>query len=152
MRIQVRDGNPLYIGNEDFQRVDNYSYLGSMVSVIISSSVQPGRTEEDIIAHIRKDQQAFACLSAVWKATSLSLKTKIRVFNYNVNGSEPWRLTNICQQICVHLSTKASARYFWTNVITNEELWARSGQEDVAITIKRRKWKWSAYLKKGEHH
>ena len=74
MRIQVRDGNPLYIGNEDFQRVDNFSYLGSVVSVT-------GGTEEEIIAHIRKDQQAFACLSAVWKATSLSLETKIRVFS-----------------------------------------------------------------------
>ena len=75
MKIQVRDGNPLYIGNEDFQRVDNFSYLGSVVSVT-------GGTEVDIIAHIRKDQQAFACLSAVWKATSLSLETKIRVFSY----------------------------------------------------------------------
>jgi len=33
MRIQVRDGNPLHIGNEDIQRVDNFTYLGSMVSV-----------------------------------------------------------------------------------------------------------------------
>ena len=51
MRIQVRDGNPIYIGNEDFQRVDNFSYLGSVVRVT-------GGTEEDIIAHIRKDQHA----------------------------------------------------------------------------------------------
>ena len=26
MRIQVRDGNPLHIGNEDIQRVDNFTY------------------------------------------------------------------------------------------------------------------------------
>ena len=31
---------------------------------------------------------------------------------------------------------------FWPNVITKEELWARTGQEDVETTIKRRKWKW----------
>ena len=30
----------------------------------------------------------------------------------------------------------------WPNVITNEELWATTGQEDVETTIKRRKWKW----------
>jgi len=57
-----------------------------------------GGTEEDIIARIRKAQQAFACLRAVWKATSLSLKTKIRIFNSNIKlvllyGSETWRLT-----------------------------------------------------------
>jgi len=46
MRIQVRHGNPLHIGNEDIQWVDNFTYLGSMVSVT-------GGTEEDIIAPIR---------------------------------------------------------------------------------------------------
>jgi len=71
--------------------VDNFTYLGSMVSVT-------GETEQDIIARIRKAQQAFAFLRAVWKATSLSLKTKIRIFNSNVKsvllyGSETWRLT-----------------------------------------------------------
>ena len=74
MGIQVRDGNPLHIRNEDIQQVDNLTYLGSMVSVTRG-------TEEDIIARIRKAQQAFACLRAVWKATSLSLKTKNRIFN-----------------------------------------------------------------------
>ena len=41
IRTQVRDGNHLYIGNEDIQRVDNFTYLGSMVSV-------KGGTEECI--------------------------------------------------------------------------------------------------------
>ena len=50
MRIQVRHGNPLHIGNEDIQWVDNFTYLGSMVSVT-------GGTEEDIIARIRKAQE-----------------------------------------------------------------------------------------------
>jgi len=30
---------------------------------------------------------------------------------------------------------------FWPNVITNEDLRGRTGQEDVAITIRQRKWK-----------
>jgi len=34
---------------------------------------------------------------------------------------------------------------FWPNVITNEELWARSEQEDEAIMIKRWKWKWISH-------
>lgn len=59
LRIQVRDDNPLYIGNEDIQQTNNFTYLVSMMSV-------PGRgTEEDIITRIRKARQAFACLRAV---------------------------------------------------------------------------------------
>ena len=151
MRIQVRDGNPLHIGNEDIQRVDNFTYLGSMVSVT-------GGTEEDIIARIRKAQQAFACLRAVWKATSLSLKTKIRIFNSNVKSvllyaSETWRLTKTLLskvQTFVNKRLRQILGIFWPNVITNEDLWARTGQEDVATTIKRRKWKWIGHTLRKE--
>ena len=151
MRIQVRDGNPLHIGNEDIQRVDNFTYLGSMVSVT-------GGTEEDIIARIRKAQQAFACLRAVWKATSLSLKTKIRIFNSHVKsvllyGSETWRLTKTLLskvQTFVNKRLRQILGIFWPNVITNEDLWVRTGQEDVATTIKRRKWKWIGHTLRKE--
>ena len=151
MRIQVRDGNPLHIGNKDIQRVDNFTYLGSMVSVT-------GGTEEDIIARIRKAQQAFACLRAVWKATSLSLKTKIEIFNSNVKsvllyGSETWRLTKTLLskvQTFVNKRLRQILSIFWPNVITNEDLWLKTGQEDVAITIKRRKWKWIGHTLRRE--
>jgi len=39
---------------------------------------------------------------------------------------------------------------FWPNVIKNEDLWVRTGQEDVAITIKRRKWKWIGHTLRKE--
>ena len=34
----------------------------------------------------------------------------------------------------------------------NEELWARTGQEDVETTIKRRKWKWIDTLRKAPNN
>jgi len=39
---------------------------------------------------------------------------------------------------------------FWPNDITNEDLWLKTGQEDVAITIKRRKWKWIGHTLRRE--
>jgi len=39
---------------------------------------------------------------------------------------------------------------FWSNVITNEDLWVRTGQENVAIVIKRRKWKWIGHTLRKE--
>ena len=79
IRTQVRDDNPLHIGNEVIQQTDNFSYLEGTVSVT-------GETEENIISRIRKTQKAFGCIRAVWKETSLSLKTKIRIFNSNVKS------------------------------------------------------------------
>ena len=91
MRIHVRDGSPIRAGNEDFQQTSNLTYFSSIVSVI-------GGTEEDLTARVKKTQQALACLRAVWKARSLSLKTRLRIFNSNVKTvllyvSKTWPLT-----------------------------------------------------------
>ena len=147
MRIQARDRNHLHAGNEDIQDIpDNFTYLGSIVSV-------KGGTEEDVTARIRKAQQAFICLRAVlWKAWALSLKTRLVTFNSNVKlvllyGSETWRLTKALLskvQTFVKKIFHQILGIFWPDVIKNEELWAKTGQEEVEITIIRRKWKWSA--------
>ena len=77
MRIQVGDDSLIRTGNENIEIMDYFTYLDSVVSVT-------GGTEEDIIARIRKAQQAFASLRSVWKARPISLTTKQRIFNSNV--------------------------------------------------------------------
>ena len=143
MRIQARDDSPIHIGDEVIQRTDHFTYLGSVVS-------ESGGTEEDIVARIRKAQQAFATLRSVWKSRGISLNTKLRIFNSNIKsvllyGSETWRLTKALLsnvQSFLNKRLRQIIGIFWPNVITNEELWARTGQEDVETTIKRRKWRW----------
>ena len=111
---------------------------------------ESGGTEEDIVSRIRKAQQAFATLRSVWKSRVISLNTKLRIFNSNIKsvllyGSETWRLTKaLLSKVQSFLNKKLRQiiGIFWPNVITNEELWGRTGQEDVETTIKRRKWKW----------
>ena len=111
---------------------------------------ESGGTEEDIVARIRKAQQAFATLRSVWKSRAISLNTKLRIFNCNIKsvllyGSETWRLTKALLsevQSFLNKRLRQILSIFWPNVITNEELWARTGQEHVETTIKRRKWKW----------
>ena len=81
---------------------------------------------------------------------SYSLNTKLRIFNSNIKsvllyGSETWRLTKALLskvQSFLNKRLRQILGIFWPNVIPNEELWARTGQEDVENTIKRRKWKW----------
>ena len=71
--------------------MNEFTYLGSIAS-------NKGSTDEDIQARIGKARQAFAMLRPIWRSTTLTTKTKLRVFGSNVqavllNGSETWRLT-----------------------------------------------------------
>ena len=57
-----------------------------------------GGIEVDIKARIGKARLAFTQLQKVWKATKVSIKTKIRLFNSNVKsvlmyGCETWTVT-----------------------------------------------------------
>ena len=60
-------------------------------------------------------------------------------------GSETWRKTKtMLQKIQTFLNT--CLRYIynirWPEVISNEDLWERAGQEPVAKQILKRKWSW----------
>ena len=80
---------------------------------------------------------------------AISLNTKLRIFNSNIKsvslyGSETWQLTKALLSKVESFLNKRLRQIlsiFWTNVIINEELWARTGQMDVETTIKHRKWK-----------
>ena len=141
MRIQARDDSPIHIEDEVIQMTDHFTYLSSVVS-------ESGGTKEDIVASIRKAQQAFATLRSVWKSRAISLNTKLRILNSNIKsvllyGSETWRLTKVLLskvQSFLNKRLRQILGIFWPNVITNEELWARTRQEDIETTIKRRKW------------
>jgi len=44
-------------------------------------------------------------------------------------------------------------RVYWPEVISNKDLWIRTGQEPIVTTIKRRRWKWIGHtLRKGERN
>ena len=107
MRIQTRDDSPIHIGDEVIQRTDHFTYLGSVVS-------ESRGTEEDNVARIRKAQQAIATLRSVWKSRTISLKTKLRIFNCNIKsvllyGSEIWQ--KLCFPRCNPLLIRGSGKY-----------------------------------------
>ena len=85
------DGVSVVRGGGGVEDVNEFTYLGSIAS-------NKGSTDEDIQARIGKARQAFAMLRPIWRSTTLTTKTKLRVFGSNVqavllNGSETWRLT-----------------------------------------------------------
>nr|KAG5703133.1 hypothetical protein BaRGS_019401 [Batillaria attramentaria] len=86
----------------------------------------------------------------VWASKVVSIRTKLRNFNFNVKsvllyGCETWRTTKTVQQKIQTFLNTCLRRIFnirWPEKIRNEELWERAGQEPVAKQILRRKWGW----------
>ena len=84
----------------------------------------------------------------------VTVEGKRRV-NYTIPplGSETWQLTKTLLskvQMFVNKRLRQILGIFWPNVITNKDLWVRTGQEDEAITIKQRKWKWIGHTLRKE--
>ena len=111
-------------GGEILKQVTAFTYLGSLVSIT-------GSTEEDVKARCRKAQSAFCMWRPVWRSKCVSLWTKLRIFNSNVEavllyGSETWRLT---KRIIFKLQTFINRRLryimgiWWPRRILNEDLW-----------------------------
>ena len=91
MKVMSTQAGGLRIGQDLFEEVESFQYLGSIIS-------RTGGTDEDIIARISKARQVFAMLKPVWRRSSLSLKSKLRIFTSNVKsvllyGAETWRTT-----------------------------------------------------------
>ena len=92
LRINNQQEGPVTVSGKAVTDVDEFVYLGSKIS-------QTGGTDEDIKARLKKAQQAFADLRPVWRANSISFKTKLRILNSNMKsmllyGSETWRAIN----------------------------------------------------------
>ena len=142
IRSPANTGNINCVG-EVLEQVSAFTYLGSLITTT-------GGTEEDVEASCRKAQVAFSISRPIWRSNFISLRTKIRIFNSNVKsvllyGSETWRLT---EKIITQLQTFTNRRLryilgvWWPKKISNEELWQRTQQERIEVTIRRRKWRW----------
>ena len=144
MRVRTpANTGPIRCGANTIERVDKFQYLGSIVTAT-------GGTEEDIETRMRKAQQVFALLKKVWRARTIALKTKLRIFNACVMsvllyGCETWRSSKTLMarlQSFVNRKLRYIIGIWWPRKIKNEDLWARTNQEEIEITIRKRKFKW----------
>jgi hypothetical protein len=89
-----------------------------------------GGNEADIKARIRKDKAAFSALNKLWRSTTYSTQTKLRIFNMNVKavllyGCESWKNSKYITtklQVFINKSLRKILRIFWLDQITNNEL------------------------------
>ena len=131
--------------------MDSFIYLRSIVA-------KDGGVAQNVSQRIRKANGAFVQLYPVWKNSRISTRTKLRIFRSNAKsvllyGSETWKViktTTSKLQTLVNRCLRRILSIHWPEVISNEELWRRTGETEISIQIKRRKWTWIGHtLRKG---
>uniref|UniRef100_A0A183K0T0 Reverse transcriptase n=1 Tax=Schistosoma curassoni TaxID=6186 RepID=A0A183K0T0_9TREM len=123
----------LRIGNKVVERVDNFTYLGSLIS-------PSGLVSDEISAQIRKACLTFANLLHLWQRRNVRLSIKGRVYctavrSVLLNGSETWPSTvEDTRKLLVfdHRCLINIAGVCWDHRVSNSEVRRRvSGNDDV---------------------
>ncbi len=104
----------------------------------------------DIQQRINKARGTFSRLKNVWSSNNNNLHIKIKLFNACVKsallyGCETWFVKNNTTQ-------KLQALLLWPRIITDQELWEKTGQSEIDVEIKRRKYGWIGHtLRKSQN-
>jgi len=125
--------------------------LGSIVA-------ENGGTSREVSARIQKARGSFPKLRRVWPSKSLRKDTKIRIFNACVKsvllyGCETWLVTKEIQhkiQTFVKRCLRYILRIWWPNIISNKDLWKVTGQKDINVEIRKRKFRWIGHTLRKE--
>ena len=147
MRLNTNITTPLYIDNHQLEDVDDFTYLGSVVS-------KDNGAGKDIKARLGKARGTFARLQSVWKSSQYSLKTKMKIYNSNVKsvllyGSELWRVIKTETkkiQVFHNGCLRKICKIFWPRKITNADLYKKTNSCCIATEIKRRRLKWLGHV------
>ena len=73
MRFNAASEEKIIVNGEELQDVDSFVYLGAKVCTA-------GEGDDDITSGLCKARAVFGKLSGVWKSSTLSKSTKIRIF------------------------------------------------------------------------
>ncbi|CAH4036136.1 unnamed protein product [Pieris brassicae] len=154
MRVGVENRTPMRVGAEDIQSVQQFVYLGSVVS-------ETGGTEEDITSRIAKARATFAQLRPIWQSRMLTRRIKVKIFGSNVKSvllyeCETWKVTKHIShrlQVFVNRCLRRILNIYWPEKISNEQLWERCRETPISQQIKRRKWNWIGHtLRRDLNH
>ena len=143
LRANTTNRTPLETSGQQLEEVEWFTYLGSNMD-------GEGGTERDVAARINKARMAFGMLGNIWKEGSISLHTKLRIFNSNVKsvllyGAETWKMTKGTVhklQTFINKCLRRLCNIRWPDKITNEELWKKTKETPVIQEIRKRKWRW----------
>ncbi|XP_055997955.1 uncharacterized protein LOC130047311 [Ostrea edulis] len=142
MTVNSNTAQTVKIGNNIIEEVEDFKYLGSMLS-------NTNGTARDIKARISKARNAFCQLQSIWRSGSISMNTKLKIYNSNVKsvllyGAECWRIiqTDMEKLSSFHNTClRKICKIYWPKKISNKDLYLKTKQCCMEMEIKRRRWR-----------
>ncbi|KAL9972125.1 hypothetical protein ACROYT_G018376 [Oculina patagonica] len=147
LRVNAKNNEAITVNGLALEDVEKFIYLGATVCK------QRGG-EEDIKARLGKARGAFVKLNRVWDSSSVSRKTKIRLYKTMVKpvlmyGCESWKMNegdakkiDVFQNRCLRRIMKIK----WQDKISNRELLERANVERLSKEVRRRRWRFIGHI------
>jgi hypothetical protein len=146
MRLNTKAATSIEVGSEIIEEVEDFTYLGSIISG------EEG-VLKDVTSRVSKARSVFVRLSKIWRSSSTTTETKLKIFSSMVKpvllyGCESWTVTEGIRhklQVFINRCLRTVLKIWWPRTITNEELWMKTGQVEIAHEIRKRKLGWMGH-------
>ena len=138
---------PIIISGEPVEKVNKFTYLGSMFT-------EDGDIEADIKTRLGKASAVFRRMLSIWKSGTITRRLKVKLFETIVlptalYGSETWKMSvkmskriDAFQQRCLRKILKVTYR----DRITNEEIYRRTSTRPLCETIEIKRMKYAGHV------
>ena len=154
LRLNNRKMEPVKLEGKDIEDVDEFTYLGAVVS-------KEGGGGKDMDSRLNKARAAFTKLNKVWNSNQISRKTKIKLYKSIVRpgllyGCETWKIIKSDERKLDSFQFKCLKRImriFWPNIVSIDELNKLTQNNRISKEVKKRRWKWIGHvLRKPRNH
>jgi hypothetical protein len=148
MRVgYVRANVPVTIGQKRIEEVDQFTYLGSVITA-------DGGADDDVTCRIGKATAVLRRLQPLWRTNTIALQTKVRLLNSIViptatYACETWKMTaktirrlNVFQQRCLRRILKITYR----DRVTNEEVHRRTLTRPLSEIVVERRMRFAGHV------
>ena len=154
LRLNNRKMEPVKLEGKDIEDVDEFTYLGAVVS-------KEGGGGKDMDSRLNKARAAFTKLNKVWNSNQISRKTKTKLYKSIVRpvllyGCETWKIIKSDERKLDSFQFKCLKRImriFWPNIVSIDELNKLTQNNRISQEVKKRRWKWIGHvLRKPRNH
>jgi hypothetical protein len=134
-------------GGKQVQEVDEFCYLGSVISGDSSC-------DKDIKTRLGKANATFVRLNNIWRNKSLNCRIKIRLYEALVlstllYGAETWPMTvaNLKKlEAAHHKWQRKILGVIWKYMISNDKIRERTGMEKLEDILRKRRLRWLGHV------
>jgi len=146
------DRSDIQAAGSDIEKVDDFCYLGSLIS-------SNGSCEKDVKVQIGKAAAVLGRIKKIWRNDNISLKVKTRLYEAIIlstllYGADVWPLTATLTKrldAAHHRWQRSILGISWKDRITNVEARARTGQRTMDSILRERRLRWLGHVFRMDH-